>query len=184
MYDAAHLNLQQKLVFHVCHHVWSSVLGLIHFRIVEQSHQDVNTELQDVLEIHMNFQNEDEVRLPKMPCLRRMVRPTDWPQISSKVMKFADEAFWAPDRPPKHLNSLAIRFPEAIFDGYLQAQRAYIQSVPAPESGSKVWLYFADFDHGRRRLQPSLDGIQEGLRIRNSFTADEWKQLERLVIYP
>lgn len=140
---------------------------------------DVNTELQDVLEVHMNFQHgEASLSAPTsttpsgMPSLRRMVRPTDWPRVCSKVIKFADVAFWTPNLKPHEFSKpLAVRFSiHGMLDEYALAQRASIQQVPGTESGSKVWIYlsnFAPYHQSRsRRLQPSLDGIQEGVRLR------------------
>lgn len=130
----------------------------------------------------MKFQNgEDFPSVPTsktpfgMPSLRRMVRPTDWPRVSSKVIKFADVAFWTPNlKPHEFSNPLAVRFStHGMFDEYVLAQRASIQQVPGTESGSKVWIYlsnFAPYHQSRsRRLQPSLDGIQEGVRFRRSM---------------
>lgn len=112
------------------------------------SAEDVNTELQDVTEIQLKFQRnlEDETSelRSSMPCLRKMIRPTDWQTINATVTDFADKAFWNPEISSEHFRKgLMVRFPDDR--QYFCAQEACIKSVGGPESGSTVWIYLSDF---------------------------------------
>ncbi len=132
--------------------------------------KDVNTEFQDILEVHVKFQREDcediasELR-SSMPTLRKVVRPMDWQSICEKVMSFADKAFWNPDLQPRHLRKgLAVRIPDDR--QYFLAKEASIRAVAGKECGSMVWLHLASFGPEKskqrmQRLQPSLENIQE-----------------------
>ena len=131
---------------------------------------DVNTEFQDILEVHLKFQREDcedigsELRT-SMPTLRKVVRPMDWQRICEEVMSFADKAFWNPDLQPRHFRKgLAVRIPDDR--QYLLAKEASIRVVAGKECGSIVWLHLSSFGPEKskqrmQRLQPSLENIQE-----------------------
>eukprot|EP00913_Durusdinium_trenchii_P011797 g11079.t1 len=58
---------------------------------------DVDTELQDVQQVELNFKRQEEpLDVPSglhsgMPSLRKLVKPTDWEKVRSKVSKFAEK---------------------------------------------------------------------------------------------
>lgn len=57
---------------------------------------DVDSELLDVLEVHLGFQRDERPNdLPSalqstMPSLRKLVKPTDWEKIRSAALKFTE----------------------------------------------------------------------------------------------
>ena len=58
---------------------------------------DVDSELQDVTEVHVRFQRGEQPSsdLPSalrstMPCLRKLVKPSEWEKVRSKAMRFTE----------------------------------------------------------------------------------------------
>eukprot|EP00434_Breviolum_minutum_P007635 symbB.v1.2.006733.t1/scaffold406.1/size210851/3 len=52
---------------------------------------DPTTPLLDVLQAHLSFESDSD-RDSSMPCLRKMVRPTDWGTIRKELQSFAVRA--------------------------------------------------------------------------------------------
>ena len=102
----------------------------------------VGTELQDVLEAHVRFERREEVGdspsalQSSMPSLRKLVKPTDWENIRSEVLWFAERAMDDPTTPPKVMNKLAVQLPGQR--GWLVAEDAALNPCPTPSLVSWV----------------------------------------------
>ena len=97
---------------------------------------NVGTDLQDVLEAHVRFDRREEVfdapsaLQSSMPSLRKLVKPTDWEKVRSKVLRFADRATHDPAVPPKVMKKLAVLLPGQR--GWLVAEDAALNPCPNP----------------------------------------------------
>ncbi|CAK9091757.1 unnamed protein product [Durusdinium trenchii] len=74
---------------------------------------DVDTELHDVEKAHLNFARPDEqaeqtadppsALQSNMPCLRKLVKPTDWEKVRSSIARYVDNALQDRTIPPPDL---------------------------------------------------------------------------------
>lgn len=133
---------------------------------------DVDTELQDVRQIELNFRPHRLDRASGLtssrPCLRNWVRPTDWEKLRSSVARFAEKASRDEVR-PKLLKRLTLRLPGQ--SAWLVAEEA---TLHRNEAAWKVWLHLQGFVPAtvrRRQAEPpSLCGIQEARLGRETQT--------------
>ena len=132
---------------------------------------DVDTELHDVEKAHLNFarreeQAEQTVDPPSalqsnMPCLRKLVKPTDWEKVRSSIARYVDNALRDPTIPPKTLRKMTVKLPG--HGGYLLVEEASMHQIPGSK---KIWVLLNGFRPEKSRRLPSLDGISEGMRQR------------------
>ena len=106
----------------------------------------VGTELQDVFEAHVRFERREEVGdapsalRSSMPSLRKLVKPTDWENIRSEVLWFAERSIDDPTTPPKVMKKLPVQLPGQR--GWLVAEDAALNPCPNPSLVS--WLLKED----------------------------------------
>ncbi|CAK9018629.1 unnamed protein product [Durusdinium trenchii] len=117
---------------------------------------DVTTELQDVQQVHLNFERifraeEEEGELRDdlvegmqcgMPSLRKLVKPTEWEKIRSSVVRFAEKAALDPYLQPKVLKRMTVHLPGQ--SGWLIAEEVNEESAVGDElkasDETTVWL--------------------------------------------
>ena len=131
---------------------------------------DVDTELHDVQKAHLNFARPDEqaeqtadppsALQSNMPCLRKLVKPTDWEKVRSSVVRYVDKALRDPTIPPQTLSKMTVKLPG--HGGWLLVEEATVHQIPGSK---KIWLLLNGFRPEKARLVPSLDGISEGIRV-------------------
>ncbi|CAK9059330.1 unnamed protein product [Durusdinium trenchii] len=131
---------------------------------------DVDTELHDVEKAHLNFARPDEqaeqtadppsALQSNMPCLRKLVKPTDWEKVRSSVVRYVDKALRDPTIPPQTLSKMTVKLPG--HGGWLLVEEATVHQIPGSK---KIWLLLNGFRPEKARLVPSLDGISEGIRV-------------------
>ncbi|CAK9022810.1 unnamed protein product [Durusdinium trenchii] len=106
---------------------------------------DVTTELQDVQQVHLNFERifraeEEEGELRDdlvegmqcgMPSLRKLVKPTEWEKIRSSVVRFAEKAALDPYLQPKVLKRMTVHLPGQ--SGWLIAEEVNEESAVGDE---------------------------------------------------
>ncbi|CAK9056274.1 unnamed protein product [Durusdinium trenchii] len=116
---------------------------------------DAASQLQDVEQVELNFRRHEEpYDLPSalrssMPSLRRLVKPTDWEQVRSKVARFAEKSSQDPDLSPKKIHSLAVQLPGQ--SGWLMVELA---TLHRNSDEGKVWLHLHGFRPERRHAPP------------------------------
>eukprot|EP00913_Durusdinium_trenchii_P011796 g11078.t1 len=111
-----------------------------------------------------------------MPSLRRLVKPTDWEQVRSKVARFAEKSSQDPDLSPKKIHSLAVQLPGQ--SGWLMVELA---TLHRNSDEGKVWLHLHGFRPERRHAPPH--GGRFRLKKEGVDTAAGWdermKKLEK-----
>ncbi|CAK9056258.1 unnamed protein product [Durusdinium trenchii] len=126
---------------------------------------DVDTELQDVQQVELNFKRQEEpLDVPSglhsgMPSLRKLVKPMDWEKVRSKVSKFVEKSMRGDvEVQGKSMNPMTVQLPG--HSGWLVVEEASLH----PSQDAKVWLHLQGFRPEKARLLPSLGGIQESSR--------------------
>ncbi|CAK9057996.1 Reverse transcriptase domain-containing protein [Durusdinium trenchii] len=136
---------------------------------------DVDSELQDVTEVHVRFQRGEQPSsdLPSalrstMPCLRKLVKPSEWEKVRSKARRFTERSFLDPTLQSRVLKQMTLQLPG--HSGWLVAEATFTRflnegSLP----GRKVWLHLEGFRPEKFQPKPLLTEtcIQDtGLRSR------------------
>lgn len=95
-----------------------------------------------------------------MPSLRKLVKPTDWERVRSRVVRFAEKAWRDPSRPHSmQMNPMTIQLPGLT--GWFSVDEAGLHH----HHGEKLWLHLRGFRPQKPRRSskmPSLSEIQEG----------------------
>eukprot|EP00913_Durusdinium_trenchii_P017889 g16809.t1 len=130
---------------------------------------DVDTELHDVEKAHLNFARPDEqaeqtadppsALQSNMPCLRKLVKPTDWEKVRSSVVRYVDKALRDPTIPPQTLSKMTVKLPG--HGGWLLVEEATVHQIPGSK---KIWLLLNGFRPEKARLDwSSLQGWMSSL---------------------
>ncbi|CAK9102341.1 unnamed protein product [Durusdinium trenchii] len=127
---------------------------------------DPQTQLHDVTQVELNFLRYEEPQdVPtalhsSMPSLRKLVKPTDWERVRSRVVRFAEKAWRDPSRPHSmQMNPMTIQLPGLT--GWFSVDEAGLHH----HHGEKLWLHLRGFRPQKPRRSskmPSLSEIQEG----------------------
>ena len=129
---------------------------------------DVDTELHDVQQAELNFKRDErpgdlssELQCT-MPSLRKLVKPTDWEKVRSQVVGFVEADSLDSSQQSKMLKRIGVQLPGQ--SGWLKVEEVSIHRI---QGSRKVLLHLNRFSPEKdARLQPSLRGIQEGIRER------------------
>ena len=129
---------------------------------------DVNTELHDLPQAHLNFQREKQGDLraalhSKMPSLRKLVKPTDWEKVRSHVVSFCERSLEDPRLSPEEIR-MTVKLPGE--HAWLKVEEATLHPI---RGAQKVWL-LRGFRPEKIRHCPFLDrrtpaNIHDGSRL-------------------
>ena len=143
---------------------------------------DVDTELHDVQKAHLNFARPDEqaeqtadppsALQSNMPCLRKLVKPTDWEKVRSSIARYVDNALQDRTIPPQTLSKMTVKLPG--HGGWLLVEEASMHQIPGSK---KIWVLLNGFRPEKTRLVPSLVGISE--QIQRSSAAEPENSAQR-----
>ena len=104
---------------------------------------DVNTELQEIQQVELNFQREENISFDQrhpsfpssMPSLRKLVKPADWEKLRTSVARFAELSSRDAEIESKGLKQLTVQLPG--YSGWLMVDKATLFR----NKGTKVWLH-------------------------------------------
>ncbi|CAK9100703.1 Putative GTP cyclohydrolase URC1 [Durusdinium trenchii] len=120
---------------------------------------DVDTELQDVQQVELNFKRQEEpLDVPSglhsgMPSLRKLVKPMDWEKVRSKVSKFVEKSMRGDvEVQGKSMNPMTVQLPG--HSGWLVVEEASLHpSQDAKAASRKAAEIHESWEH--QRLKPS-----------------------------
>ena len=108
---------------------------------------DVNTELQEIQQVELNFQREENVAFDQrhpsfpssMPSLCKLVKPTDWEKLRTSVARFAELSSRDAEIESKGLKQFTVQLPG--YSGWLTVDKATLFR----NEGTKIWLHLQGF---------------------------------------